>query len=164
MKPSTRSRILILFSIILLIASAASAQKRPARQSAAAYDVSREAVVEGTVLSFTDSPATPPMGARVTLQTASGPADVHLGPASFLRANQFTLAPGDSVKIVGARVQLRPDLSGQRQTSIFVARVLAKGNQSLALRSTSGAPLWLAGARALSPAQRAQLRRQEGAR
>ncbi len=157
MQASTRSRILILFSIILLVASAASAQKRPARQSAAAYDVSREAVVEGTVLSLTDSPATPPLGSRVTLQTASGPVDVHLGPASFLRANQFTLAPGDSVKIVGARVQ-------QRQASIFVARVIQKGNQSLALRSTSGAPLWLAGARALSPAQRAQLRQQEGAR
>ncbi len=164
MQPSTRSRILLVVPILILCASAASAQKRPAPQTAAAYSVSRETVLEGTVLSFTDSPATPPLGARVTLQTASGPVEIQLGPPSFLRANQFTLAPGDSMKIVGARVQLRPDLSGQRQTSIFVARVMQKGNQSLALRSMRGAPLWLAGARALSPAQRAQLARREGAR
>ncbi len=164
MQPTTRSRILLVVSISILCASAASAQKRPARQTAAAYDVSRETVLEGTVLSFTETPATPPLGARLTLQTASGTVDVHLGPPSFLRANQFSLAPGDSVKIVGARVQLRPDLSGQRQASIFVARVIQKGNQSLALRSPRGAPLWLAGARALSPARRAQLRQQQGAR
>ncbi len=157
MQPSTRTGILLFFAIILLAASAAFAQRRPAPQSAAAYDLSRETVLEGTVLSFTEAVATPPLGARVTVQTATGPVDVHLGPAAFLRANQFSLVPGDSVKIAGARVQ-------QRQISMFVARVIQKGNQSLALRSTSGAPLWLAGARALSPAQRAQLAQREGAR
>jgi hypothetical protein len=161
---STRSRILIGCSIFLLAASAASAQKRPVRQTATAYDLSRETLLEGTVLSFTEAPATPPVGARVTVQTTSGAVDVLLGPPSFLKASQFMLAPGDSVKIAAARVQLRPDPSGQRPAGVFVARVIQKGNQSLVLRSPRGSPLWLAGARALPPAQRAQLAQKAGAR
>lgn len=157
MQPSARSRILIVVSVLILCASAAFAQKRPAPHGAAAYDLSRETVLQGTVLSFTSSAATPPLGARVTLQTASGPVDVHLGPASYLKANQFSLAPGDSVNIVGV---VSPALGG----SIFLARVLQKGGQSLVIRSTRGFLLATAGARALAPAQRAALARQGGAR
>ena len=158
MQPSARSRILFAVSILILFASAAFAQNRPARKgAAAAYDVSRETVIEGTVLSFNASAATPPLGARVTLQTASGPVDVHLGPASYLKANQFSLAPGDSVKIVGV-------LSATPSGSIFLARILQKGGQSLVIRSTRGFLLATAGARALPPAQRVALARQGGAR
>ena len=157
LQPSARSRILLVISIIILCASAASAQKRPARQTSAAYDLSRETVLEGAVLSFTGSAATPPLGARVTLQTASGPVDVHLGPASYLKANQFSLAPGDSVKIVGV-------LSATPSGAIFLARILQEGGQSLAIRSTRGFLLATAGARALPPAQRVALASQGGAR
>jgi hypothetical protein len=155
---STRSRILIGCSILLLAASAGSAQKRPAPQTAAAYSLSRETVLEGTVLSFTEAPATPPVGARVTVQTTSGAVDVLLAPAAFLRASPFTLAPGDVVKIAGARVQQRGG------TGVFVARIIQKGNQTLTLRSMRGSPLWLAGARALPAAQRAQLAQKAGPR
>jgi hypothetical protein len=157
MQPSARSRILLVASILIFSVSAASAQKRPARQTAAAYDLSRETVLQGTVLTFTSSAATPPLGARVTLQTASGPVDVHLGPASYLKANQFSLAVGDSVKVVGVG---SPAPGG----SIFLARVLQKGGQSLVIRSTRGFLLAPAGARALAPAQRAAFARQGGAR
>ena len=44
---------------------------------------------------------------------------------------------------------------------IFLARVIQKGTQSLVLRSTSGAPLWLAGARAMGVQKTEQ---REGAR
>ena len=153
MQPTTRSRILLLLLGIVFADSAALAQQRPAPRSIT-YDSSRETVLEGTVLNFTEAAAPPPLGARVTLQTALGPVDVQLGPAAFLRAHQFALARGDSVRIVGARTQ-------QRQAGIFLARVIQKGTQSLVLRSTSGAPLWLAGARAMGVQKTEQ---REGAR
>jgi len=122
-----------------------------------AYDATQEKVIEGTVLSYSAVAPTPPIGARVQLQTASGTMDVHLGAASYLAANHFYLAKGDSVRVVGAS-------SATRQGTIFLVRLIQKGGQSLALRTAKGAPLSFAGARALSPAQHAQLASQAGPR
>jgi len=119
-----------------------------------AYDATQETVMEGTVLSYSAEAATPPIGAHLMLQTASGPVDLHLGGASYLQANHFSLAKGDSVKVVGVN-------SATRQGSIFLVRVIQKGGQSLILRTTKGTPLSLAGARALGM-QKTQ--RQDGAR
>ncbi len=133
--------------------------ERP-RQAAArsfAYNTTQETMIEGTVLSYSPETATPPMGAHALLQTASGTMDVHLGAASYLLASHFSLAKGDSVKVVGVN-------SATRQGSVFLARLIQKGGQSLALRTTKGAPLSRAGARALSPAQRSQLASQAGPR
>ena len=150
-------------SVLLLFSDYnASGQKlgeRP-RQSATrslAYNATQETMIEGTVLSYSAESATPPMGAHVVLQTASGTTDVHLGAASYLEANHFSLAKGDSVRVVGAS-------SATRQGSVFLVRVIQKGGQSLALRTAKGAPLSRAGARALSPAQRSQLAIQAGPR
>ncbi len=122
-----------------------------------AYDATQETMVEGTVLSYTAEAATPPIGTHVQLQTASGTMDIHLGTASYLDANHFSLAKGDSVRVVGAS-------SATRQGTIFLVRLIQKGEQSLALRTAKGAPLSFAGARTLSPAQRAQLASQAGPR
>jgi len=114
-------------------------------------------MIEGTVLSYSAESATPPMGAHVVLQTASGTMDVHLGAASYLHASHFSLTKGDSVKVVGVN-------SATRQGSVFLVRVIQKGGQFLALRTAKGALLSRAGARALSPAQRSKLASQAGAR
>ena len=150
-------------SVLLLFSGyTASGQKlgeRP-RQSATrslAYNATQETMIEGTVLSYSAESATPPMGAHIVLQTASGSTDVHLGAASYLEANHFSLAKGDSVRVVGVN-------SATRQGSVFLVRVIQKGGQSLALRTAKGAPLSRAGARALSPAQRSQLAIQAGPR
>ncbi len=87
-------------------------------------------------------------------QAAAGAIDVHLGAASFLQANHFSLAKGDSVRVVGVS-------SATRQATVFLVRVIQKAGQSLVLRTAKGAPLSLAGARALG-VQKAQ--QQEGAR
>ena len=153
MQKSIRASSLCFLVAVVLVASAARAQQHPAPR-ALAYDAARETVLQGTVLSFTASSSTPPLGARLSLQTSSGPVEIHLGSASYLRANDFVLAPGEAVTIVGFNVAVR-------QGHIFLARVIQKGSQSLALRTTTGAPLWLAGARA-RPAANAQT--QGGAR
>ncbi len=130
---------------------------RPAATRSLAYNATQETMIEGTVLSYSAESATPPMGAHVVLQTASGTTDVHLGAASYLEANHFSLAKGDSVRVVGAS-------SATRQGTVFLVRVIQKGGQSLALRTAKGAPLSRAGARALSSAQRAELASQAGPR
>ena len=74
------------------------------------------------------------MGAHVVIQTASGQIDVHLGDGGLLKADRFTLATGDSIRVIGENV---PYGAGSQ----FFARILQKGNQTVALRSMRGFPL-----------------------
>lgn len=115
---------------------AAGAQQKTASVVAPGhgYEASREVSVQGVVVSFTEHAATAPLGARVVVQTASGELDVHLGDGRLLQASHLTLAAGDSVRIVGENVA-----SGEGTQ--FLARVIQKGNQSVALRSGRGFPL-----------------------
>jgi hypothetical protein len=160
MQKPTRVRIAGFFSaLLLLLGNAAWAQQladrpRQAAMRTLAYDATQETVIEGTVLSYTAESATPPIGAHVVLQTAAGTIDVHLGAASFLHANHFSLAKADSVRVVGVS-------TATRQGSVFLVRLIQKAGQSLMLRTANGAPLSFARARALG-AQKAQ--QQEGAR
>lgn len=126
----------------------------PAAPRSLAYDATRETALTGTVVSYTPSSTVAPLGAHVVLQTASGQVDVHLGPASFLQSNNFSLASGDAVRVVGVSVQ-------GPESNLFLARVLQKGGQFLALRTANGAPIGPAGARAAGAAKTAK---QDGAR
>jgi len=135
-----------LAGILSLLCGAAGAQQLAQRPQAPprglAGNAARETVLEGQVLRYTASAPTPPLGAHVVLQTPSGAVDVPLGAASYLQANHFSLASGDVVRIVGVQ-------SRTRQGSVFLARVIQKGGQTLVLRTAQGAPLGPAGARAL---------------
>jgi hypothetical protein len=151
----------MLASSLAFCLSASAQQVRQKVQSttprASTYDLARDTVLAGTVLKFTENSSVPPIGAHVVVQTLSGPVDVHLGDARFLKSNKFTLTEGGSVKIIGQSVSFR-------QGTIFLARIIQQDGQSLVVRTAKGAPLSIAGARALPPAQRAQLALQEGPR
>ena len=149
--------LLLLFSGYIAWGQKLGERPQLAATRSLAYDATQETVIEGIVVSYSAESATPPMGAHVVLQTASGNTDVHLGAASYLEANHFSLAKGDSARVVGVN-------SATRQGSVFLVRIIQKGGQSLALRTAKGSPLSRAGARALSPAQRSQLASQAGAR
>jgi ABC-type uncharacterized transport system YnjBCD ATPase subunit len=60
--------------------------------------------------------------------------DVHLGDARLLAANHFTIQNGDSLRIIGENV-------AYGKGTIFVARIVQKGAQALAVRSVRGIPL-----------------------
>ncbi len=124
------------FAGALLCAPFSGAQQKqtPVPQANISYDLSRETVLQGTVVSFTAASSVPPVGAHVTIQTASGPVDVHLGNATLLKSNDIFLAAGDSVRIVG-------ESQAYGGGSFFAARVLQKGSQSVALRNSNGIPL-----------------------
>lgn len=148
MKPINRMRTSSVFlagAFLLSTVVGAQQVRQKAQQSAepraSTYDLTRDTVLEGTVMKYTENSSVPPIGAHVTVQTSSGPVEVHLGDARFLKFNRFTLTEGSSVKITGQNLSYG-------QGTMFFARIIQQGGQALALRSTDGAPLWLAGARA----------------
>ena len=127
-----RSGILAL-GMALSFSSLAQAQQAspPDVQQLRSYSMSREVFLLGTVVKFDPASATPPMGAHVILQTASGQVDVHLGNAKVLQAAHFSLNPGDSVRIAGEPLALG-------DSTYFAARIVQKGMQAVAVRNTKG--------------------------
>ena len=124
-----------LVGISLFAANTGAQQKQvPVPQAQLSYDVSRETLVQGTVIAYTANSTVPPIGPHVSIQTSSGVVDVHLGSATVMKQNDIFLAPGDSVKMVG---EMQPFGSG----TIFLARVLQKGGQTVTLRNLNGIPI-----------------------
>lgn len=119
-----------------LVCCSAMGQERtsqtPVRSSG--YDLKREGTLVGTVIAYTESSTTPPLGAHVTLQTTGGVVDVHLADARLLTANNFSIHTGDTLRIIGENVA-----SGNAST--FLARIVQKGTQALAVRSERGIPV-----------------------
>jgi hypothetical protein len=127
------------FAGALLFAGLTPAQQpaqrpRQAAPRSLAYDATRETSLSGTVVSYTASSSTAPLGAHVLLQTSSGQVDVQLGPRGFLEARGFSLAQGEAVRVVGVPASA----SGM---NVFLARIIQKGTQALFLRSQNGLPL-----------------------
>ncbi len=98
------------------------------------YDVARESAISGKVLEYSATGKSAPRGPHVTVQTSSGTVDVHLGNARTLKANHLTLQAGDSLTITGENV-------AYGDGTVFLARVIQKGSQSVAVRSRAGMPL-----------------------
>jgi hypothetical protein len=121
------------FAGALLSVSFAGAQQQQTAvaQANVTYDVSRETTLVGKVLTYTAESSVPPIGAHVSIQTAYGPVDVHIGSAKLLEQNHFTLAAGDSVRITGEVLSL-----GQSNT--FAARIIENGTQSVTVRNSKG--------------------------
>jgi hypothetical protein len=125
-----------LSAAVLFFAPCSGAQQKTTTvpQANMAYDVSRESVVQGSVVLYTAASTVAPIGPHAKIQTSSGVVDVHLGNASLIKQNDLILAPGDSVSIVGENLSFG---SG----SVFVARVLKKGSQTVTLRNLNGVPI-----------------------
>ena len=123
-----------LATLILPVIANAQQQTQAVAPRNQGYQLAREISVQGTVVSYNASSAVAPLGPHVIVQTSSGTLDVHLGNAKLLETNHFTLAAGNSVRIVGENL---PYGVGTQ----FVARIIQKGNQSLVLRSVRGFPL-----------------------
>ena len=123
--------------ILLLSAGSVFAQNhadalQPIASPRNAYDLDREQMVVGTVLTYSESSHIAPYGPRLTLQTASGVIDIHLGDARTLWANHFTIHSGDSLRVIGETVGFA------NNASLFLARILQKGNQAIAVRTSHG--------------------------
>jgi hypothetical protein len=122
----------------LFILASASAQQIPRAvvhsSGNSAYDVARESVISGKILQYSAASNTVPAGAHISLQTSSGTVDVHAGNPKLINTSHLSLQAGDSVNITGENVTV-----GDK--SVFVARIIQMGNQSVAVRSANGTPL-----------------------
>ena len=129
----------VLCAVPLLFAISAGAQVRSQKVSAATTNyLASETVLQGTVVKYTPNSSVAPLGAHITVQTSSGTVDVHVGDARFLKSNNFNVAEGSTIRLSGQN-----HLVGAN--NVFFARLLSQGNQTLAVRSTSGMPLWHGG-------------------
>ncbi|HTT33277.1 MAG TPA: hypothetical protein VMH48_06720 [Methylomirabilota bacterium] len=137
-------------SLALCVSVSAQQAKTADLASLQGYSAAREGSLVGTVVKYDPASSTPPMGAHVLIQTASGQVDVHLGNAKLLEANHLQLNAGDSVRIVGETVAF------ENGGTFFAARILQKGTQAVAVRSTKG--FLLTPASTLTEAQKEALR------
>ena len=152
MKSTIRPLLLsLIFVGSLTFSLAVSAQKvMPSdEQLLRTYNASREISLVGTVLKYETNSAIPPIGAHLTIQTASGSVDVHVGNAKVLQAGHLTLHPGDNVRIVGEPMALG-------EGTYFAARIVQKGTAAVAVRNAKGFPLRPASI--LTPEQKEALR------
>ena len=136
-------------SLTLCLSASAQQAKPSDAQLLRTYNATREVSLVGTVVKYETSSAVPPMGAHVTLQTASGQVDVHLGNAKVLEVNHLTLNAGDNVRIVGEPLALG-------EGTYFAARIVQKGTQAIAVRNAKGFPLTVGSS--LTPEQKQALR------
>ena len=127
----TSVTLLLLCALALGLSAVAQQSVQTAIRPPAAYDVSREGSLVGTVVKFDAASATPPMGAHLLLHTASGQVDVHVGNAKLLQASHLSLNTGDSVRIVGEDLSLG-------DTTFFAVRIVQKGTQAVAVRNSKG--------------------------
>lgn len=130
----------------LACAGAAAAQRPGANVASAkvapnSYNVANDVSLQGTVVKYTENSQTAPIGAHVLVQTASGNVDVHLGDARLLHTAKLSITPGANVRIIG-------QMSTAGANQVFLARLVQVGAQVVAVRSTHGLPLSLAGVRA----------------
>ncbi|HEX8837462.1 MAG TPA: hypothetical protein VF748_11040 [Candidatus Acidoferrum sp.] len=141
----------LIFAGSLAFSLAVSAQKAmPSdEQLLRTYNASREISLVGTVVKYETNSAIPPIGAHLTIQTASGSVDVHVGNAKVLGAGHLTLHPGDNIRIVGEPMALG-------EGTYFAARIVQKGTVAVAVRNARGLPLTPAAT--LTPAEREALR------
>ena len=122
------------------------------------YDPATEITIKGVVnevqqLTGKTATSTPQMwascprgwaGTHLSITTDQGTTMiVHVGPAAFLAQNNFALAKGDKLTILGSKVQYVG-------SEFLIAREITKAGQSLKLRDGEGFPLW-SGARRGNP-------------
>jgi hypothetical protein len=134
MKPTTGiiTASLMLLSGLTLCFSVVAQQTAPsAARRLTSYELSREVSLVGTVVKYETSSPVPPLGAHVLVETASGQLDVHLGNAKVLEASHFDLHAGDHVRIIG-------EYLASESGSFFAARIIQKGLQAVAVRTTKG--------------------------
>lgn len=105
-------------------------------EGARMYDRATELTLKGTVEDVkqpTGQKGWP--GTHLTLKSNLGTFDVHVGPTSYISSQQFALAKGDTIEVIGSKVNVR----GQ---DALLARQITKDGKVLILRDEQGFPLW----------------------
>jgi hypothetical protein len=74
-------------------------------------------------------------GVHLTLRTADGDVSVHLGPDSWVDQQKVKIAKGDAITVKGSKITFEGGPA-------IIAESVAKGGETLVLRSPDGVPVW----------------------
>jgi len=102
------------------------------------YDKATEATLKGPIqeVKVVDTPSGI-RGTHLMLKDGKQMIEVFTGPTVFLEHQNFPLAKGDAVEVIGSRVTVNG-------TSALLARQIRKGDTILLLRDENGRPVWAA--------------------
>lgn len=108
------------------------------RRHAPAYDITSEVTFHGVVEDVQNfyCPVSGDVGTHLTVATGLGSVRVHVAPRRFLSGHQWQFSPGDQVDVVGSRIIYQGH-------EAVIARTVARGLQTVALREAAGKPLWV---------------------
>ncbi len=141
------ARVAFLTSLSIALAAASLAAQAP--RGPRLYDVTTVVTLKGTVEEVMQVSGPGRMGGgaggvQLKLKTDKETVVVHLGPRFYLEEQNFKLAKGDAVEVIGSRVKLEGE-------EIVVAREVVKDKTRLKLRTEDGMPLWSPGRRPPPP-------------
>ena len=131
----TTRKTLMLSWLGVFVPSLALAQHGPSRHAPvnpSSYDVGTVITFSGTVSQARDGGAETQ---HLLVNVGADTVQVHLGPTAFLIERMVEIRVGDSVEVTGSRVMIG-------ESRVVLAREIRKGNDTWALRETSGQPLW----------------------
>lgn len=144
-----RTVLALALSLVVLTPPALAAPERPGPRgpgpmagpkAGPGYDPTTVQTVAGEIVEVRRLDGHRGGGVHLTLTTAAGALDVHLGPSWFVDQQAVKLAAGDRVEVTGSRVTV----DGQ---PALVARLVKRGGAALTLRDGAGAPAWAGGPR-----------------
>jgi DNA/RNA endonuclease YhcR with UshA esterase domain len=133
----------ITLGTLLLLTFAAAAcsllaqDKTPPTHESFIYNNSDQITVEGTIQEVKDykCPVSGSVGSHIAVKNATETIEVHLAPAAFLKDYEMTFHAGETVKIVGVKIQFegKPAL---------LAKTVRVGQATFTFRDNQGKPLW----------------------
>jgi hypothetical protein len=120
---------------IISVAPAIAQSASPSSNSPmAAYDVSKEIKVQGTIQKIETAGSTGPVGTHILVQTSQGVVDAHLGFSSAVAPANLGVSEGENVTLIG----MMQTLGG---SNVMLARVLTTSSRVFVLRSERGIPV-----------------------
>ena len=132
-----RSRTLFIASLLLALVPFILAQSGMGPSVGGRhYNPATETTLTGTVENVLQTAGSRGWnGTHLSFKTDQGVYDVHVGPSSFLSAQQFPIAKGEKLEITGSKVQM----NGK---DVLIARTITKDGKTLELRDAQGIPKW----------------------
>jgi len=125
-------KLILIMGLVVLCMLLLSPRRHPL-----AYNAATEVTVHGVVQDVRTfwCPVSGEEGTHLTITSSAGEVQVHVAPARFLNGRQWTFSRGDVVDVVGARIHYLGH-------DALIARSITKGTETVALRTSSGQPLW----------------------
>jgi len=134
-----KKALLIGISFLLLICVGVAAAQSAYPPKGRIYDPATETTITGKVAAITQHTGKGRgTGTHLMVETSAGTVEVHLGPTSYLAAQNASYAKGDQVTVTGSKVKFG-------SSEVIIAREVKKGDQVLTLRDAQGIPKWSRG-------------------